>query len=126
MKQMNFVRWANLILSSIALVMISLVAMALFFGWQWNIVFISIIGITVGSYLIVESKIKNFTSLVKKQSFKFRNILHTLSFGFGMVAVVLSVVMLILGRVPELVGLVGWFYIIIGLLSISEVVENLI
>ena len=126
MKQFDFIRGANLIFSSIALIMIFLTSMALFFEWKWGIVFMSVIGITVGSYLIIESKIKNITALVKKQSFKFRHILHSFSFAFGLTGIILSVILLILNRVPELVGLIAWFYIMLGLLTISEAIENFV
>lgn len=126
MKKLNFLKVSSLILNSMALIMIMIVAVALLFKLSMSIVFMSVVGITVGSYLILESKVKDFTSLIKKQSFKFRNILHSLSFGFGLVGVILSIVLLTIGRVESLDSLIGWFYVIMAVLSISEAVENLI
>lgn len=124
----DILKTTNTIFGSVAFVLIFLVGLSLLVKWNWNLLFMAITSILAGSYLIIESKYKNIRSLVKKTSFKGRNLLHTFSFAIGLVTVIFGVLLLpaYLGRMLQIEQLFGTFFLINGIFIIAEKIEDYI
>lgn len=114
------------VFSSIAVLFLLVTSMKFLFGWDFGVMFPAVVLLSVGSYLLLESQIKNVKTFkaqfggFKKSFFGFMN---TLMFGVGLLLVYIGLVTLpVLSTLSFSAPIFnGWVIFVGALLAIGNI-----